>query len=240
MGRISDDWKVNPYAQTSAFWTGKTILRYGNQKTSVHALASKKRSGPHRDQTEAKNEAKAKRFISLQEFEVSKCEPMSKSVNIVRYDMSQFLTSCVESYCTLAEVDMSSLAKASTPFTDAGIPRPTLDEEEKPGRLQGIASKVLMKILFAARMARYDLLRAIQSLASRVTRWSTECDIALHRLVCYINTSKHLYLEGFVGDPFEECVSFGYLPIRILQGSTTPKAHQVARWCWSGRIPITR
>ena len=62
-----------------------------------------------------------------------------------------------------------------------------------------------MKILFAARMARFDLLRATQSLASRVTKWSIECDVALHRLVSYINCTKHHFLEGFIGDAFDEC-----------------------------------
>ena len=92
-----------------------------------------------------------------------------------------------------------------TPFTDAGIARPTLSEDEKPGKLQPVASKILMKILFAARMARFDLLRATQSLASRVTKWSIECDVALHRLVSYIHCTKHHFLEGFIGDAFDEC-----------------------------------
>ena len=62
-----------------------------------------------------------------------------------------------------------------------------------------------MKILFAARMARFDLLRATQSLASRVTKLSIECDVALHRLVSYIHCTKHHFLEGFIGDAFDEC-----------------------------------
>ena len=66
-------------------------------------------------------------------------------------------------------------------------------------------AKILMKILFAARMARFDLLRATQSLASRVTKWSIECDVALHRLVSYIHCTKHHFLEGFIGDAFDEC-----------------------------------
>ena len=130
---------------------------------------------------------------------------MAKPVNPVRYDMASFFESCVEAYCSLAKVDQSLLEKLATPFTEAGIARPTLDENEKPGRLQPIASKVLMKILFAARMARFDLLRATQSLASRVTNWSAECDIALHRLVAYINCSREQFLEGFIGDDFKDC-----------------------------------
>ena len=93
-------------------------------------------------------------------------------VNLVRYDMSSFMESCVDAYCELGKVQKSDLPVVATPFTEAGIARPTLDENEKPGRLQPIASKVLMKIqiLLAARMARPDPLRATQSLASRVTK----------------------------------------------------------------------
>ena len=119
--------------------------------------------------------------------------------------MSNFWESCVENYCNLAKVSPSSLKEVPTPFTEAGIARPTLSEDEKPGKLQPVASKILMKILFAARMARFDLLRATQSLASRVTKWSVECDVALHRLVSYINSSKDHFLEGFIGDSFDQC-----------------------------------
>ena len=54
-------------------------------------------------------------------------------------------------------------------------------------------------------MARPDLLTATQSLASRVTKLSIECDIALHRLVSYIKSTTDVFLEGFVGDSFEDC-----------------------------------
>ena len=69
------------------------------------------------------------------------------------------------------------------------------------GKLQPIAAKVLMKILYAARLARFDLLRAVCHLATYVTKWTSECDKKLHRLVCYINSSKYLRMIGWVGDP---------------------------------------
>ena len=112
--------------------------------------------------------------------------------------MSSFMESCVDAYCELAKVQKSDLPVVATPFTEAGIAPPTLGEKEKPGRLQPIASKVLMIILFAARMARPDLLRATQSLASRVTKWSVECDIALHRLVSYKESTTDVFMEGCV------------------------------------------
>ena len=62
-----------------------------------------------------------------------------------------------------------------------------------------------MKILFAARVARWDLLRATQSLASRVTKWSCDCDTGLHRLVAYINSTLHITMSGFIGDSINDC-----------------------------------
>ena len=102
---------------------------------------------------------------------------MAKPVNLVRYDMSDFLGSCVENYCSLAKVSPSSLKEVPTPFTDAGIARPTLSEDEKPGKLQPVASKILMKILFAARMARFDLLACH-------TKLSIKSDKMVHRMRC--------------------------------------------------------
>eukprot|EP00435_Cladocopium_sp_Y103_P049117 s114_g14.t1 len=169
------------------------------------ALPNKNRPGPHRDKREAKNEKKAQRFKNIESVTERKSGCMTKPVNLVRYDMSSFLESCVDAYCQLAKVEKSSLPRVQTPFTEAGIARLTLDEKETPRRLQPIASKVLMKVLFAARMARPDLLRATQSLASRVTKWPAECDIALHRLVSYVNSWTDLFLEGFVGDSLDDC-----------------------------------
>ena len=68
------------------------------------------------------------------------------------------------------------------------------------GRLQPIASRILMKILWAARLARFDLLRAVSHLATFVTKWTSECDRKLHRLIGYIHATKHLRMVGWVGD----------------------------------------
>ena len=58
---------------------------------------------------------------------------------------------------------VSSLGGLSTPCTGTKV-------EEPIGRLQPIAAKVLMKILFAARVARHV------SLAFCVTKWLTQCE----------------------------------------------------------------
>ena len=106
----------------------------------------------------------------------------------------------------LAGKDAKPLKTVSTPsFHDERIARPIANESETKGVLAPIATKVLMKIVFAARMACFDLLRAVQGLAARVTKWSTECDKALHRLVCYIHSTLDLKLRAFIGDSIHEC-----------------------------------
>ena len=57
------------------------------------------------------------------------------------------------------------------------------------GHLAGIAAKVIMKIFYASRNARFDTLRAVSYLACHITRWTLDCDKRLHRLVCYINST---------------------------------------------------
>ena len=57
-----------------------------------------------------------------------------------------------------------------------------------------------MKILYAARLCRFDLLRAACHLATFVPKWTSECDHKLYRHVCYIKSSKHLRMIGWGGD----------------------------------------
>ena len=57
-----------------------------------------------------------------------------------------------------------------------------------------------MKVLYAARYARFDLLRAVCALAQQVTKWTRECDLKLYRLMCYIQGSLHIRMTGWVGD----------------------------------------
>ena len=67
-----------------------------------------------------------------------------------------------------------------------------------------IGAKILMKVLYAARMARCDLLRTLQSLASRLTRWDESCDARLLRLMCYINSTINVRQAGWIGDTMSD------------------------------------
>ena len=192
-------------ARQKDWWTGKTYFPIVESDREEFRLAVAARKGrPMRSKADAKREAKESRFRGTETIVTDPVPSMSKPVNVMTYDMRDFLVSCVDRYCELAKVSRDSLKFAPTPFHDSKIAR-ALQEGEAGGRLQPIASKVLMKVLFAARMARWDLLRATQSLASRVTKWSRDCDTALHRLICYINSSLDTYMQGFVGDRISEC-----------------------------------
>ena len=57
-----------------------------------------------------------------------------------------------------------------------------------------------MKVLYGARVARFDLLKAVANLAKNVTTWNANCDKRLHRLICDVNSSLDLRLKGHIGD----------------------------------------
>ena len=62
-----------------------------------------------------------------------------------------------------------------------------------------------MEVLYGARAARYDLLRPVQSLAAKVSRWNEQCDQELHRLMCSVDTTKEITMNGHVGDSLWDC-----------------------------------
>ena len=61
-----------------------------------------------------------------------------------------------------------------------------------------------MKLLYAARIARFDLLRSINVLARNVTKWTKEDDAKLHHLMCYVNSTLSMKMIGWVGDELKD------------------------------------
>ena len=120
-----------------------------------------------------------------------------KSVKQIEYDMQPFLEQCVQSYLTASKKDRKTLKKAATPFLDDNVlekeqqalEAQSLDSSAKKGVLQPIAASILMKVLYAARLARFDLLKAVGNLASKITKWDRTCDRQLHRLVSSIDST---------------------------------------------------
>ena len=72
------------------------------------------------------------------------------------------------------------------------------------GALADKAASILMQVLYAARYARFDLLCAVARLAQKISKWTVECDLALHRLISYIHSTLEHRLVGYVGDALTE------------------------------------
>lgn len=73
-----------------------------------------------------------------------------------------------------------------------------------PNYLNRDAATVLMGVLYAARMARPDLLRATQALASALHSWTRDCDQQLYRLMCYVSHTLHHRQICWIGDSFND------------------------------------
>ena len=61
--------------------------------------------------------------------------------------------------------------KKEVPRTYDPNARLQLIEDDAPGRLGGIAAMMLMTLMYSTRVARFDLHKAVQILAKRITRW---------------------------------------------------------------------
>jgi hypothetical protein len=138
-----------------------------------------------------------------------------KKVRYMEYCMQDFFESCVKKYQELGGRRAQKLRNVATPFIDEAKPFEEDEDIDVKGNpigpvgsesLQPIAAKILMKVLYGARMCRYDLLRPVCALAARVTKWDVDCDRKLHRLMCYINSSLSVKMIGKVGDAMDDLV----------------------------------
>ena len=66
------------------------------------------------------------------------------------------------------------------------------------------AASILMQLLYAARIARFDLLRSINTLARNVTKWSIQDDAKLYHLMCYVNSTLGKRMIGWVGNDMKD------------------------------------
>ena len=82
-------------------------------------------------------------------------------------------------------------------------PKPELAEADR-GQLASVAASVLMKVLYAARLARFDLLRATCRLACYIAKWDKECDRRLSRLIGYIQSTLAWRQVGYIGYGFAD------------------------------------
>ena len=109
-------------------------------------------------------------------------------------------------YSTVTRVPLRVLAVRVTSRTRAaGIPA-------EPSELNTLAARVIMTVMYAARVARPDLLRAIAHLVRDLTTWSEDTDTRLHRLASYMQSPVALRMcawqaPSFVDQPWVHRVS---------------------------------
>ena len=123
---------------------------------------------------------------------------VGKPVRAIRYNMIGFSKQCIDVYLELAKVPVESLKKVTTPSIDDHMFKP--EDFEQDGYLGKDAAKIIMKMLYGARLVRFELLWPICSLARQVSKWNKACDKRLHRLVSYVYHTLDHSLESFVGD----------------------------------------
>ena len=119
------------------------------------------------------------------------------------YDMKEHTEQCVKRYLELAQVSSSKLHQRTTPCIDDH--QLQASDATTKGSLEPIASRVVLKILYTARMGRPDTLWSVNTLARKVTKWNKGCDKRLHRLIEYSETSKEWVQLCFVGDNVQDC-----------------------------------
>ena len=72
-----------------------------------------------------------------------------------------------------------------------------------------------MQIMYIARFAGQDLLRAVGALTTMITRWGEMCDRKLFRIIKYINGSLEWRQVGLIGDQPDD-LHIGLFPTPIL------------------------
>ena len=98
---------------------------------------------------------------------------------------------------------MPTDGSATVPDQRGGTPELAMKEPVR-GHLAPHAASVLMKLLYGARIARFDLLRQVNRLARNVHRWTDSDDRGLHHLMCYVHHTKHWRMVGWLGDPIDD------------------------------------
>jgi len=161
---------------------------------------TKKASGAERKETQTADTTRAPNVTKPS----LKPPATEASLKAYHYCMAGHSEQAVERYLELSGKKEASLAKVATACIDDHL----LQAEDfiTKGQLEESAAKIVLKVLYAARMGRPDIYWAVNTLARDVTKWNVACDKRLHRLICYIHHTKHYVQKCVVGDKIDDCV----------------------------------
>ena len=83
-------------------------------------------------------------------------------------------------------------------------------DQQDRGQLGPLAISILMRVLYAAREARFDLLRAVNKMSCTVAFWNSDSDLRMERLISYIKSTLHYRQYGWIGDSPEQLQPHAY------------------------------
>ena len=156
------------------------------------------------------------------------------------YDMKDHTRQCIDRYLELANVHESKLSKRSTPCIDDH--QLTAEDANTKGTLEPIASRVVLKILYTARLGRPDTLWSVNTLARKVTKWTKGCDKRLHRLIEYLKSTNEWVQLCYVGDHPKDCWLALYVDASFAGDLEDSKSTNGAYLCIVGPrtfVPVT-
>ena len=116
------------------------------------------------------------------------------------FDMADYAQQTVDLYKSITGI--TKLKHAATPFPPEGSI--TIEDDETKGELAPNACKILMKALWLGRLARPDIIKPINDLATKVQSWSRGDDKKVLRLIQYIASTPHYRLVGTIQDKPED------------------------------------
>ena len=117
-------------------------------------------------------------------------------ITTLTVEMEDFMKDAAAIYAT--EIGAKKLAEARTPYLPENIWDFAPKGGEPAGEQSATCSSHLMKLLFAARLSRPDIMVAITRLASKVSSWNTSHDRALKRLMQYASSKPDLRLHSML------------------------------------------
>ena len=114
-------------------------------------------------------------------------------------ETADFAKQCVQLYESVAD---RTVKPQCTPHLDVST-LPVADDDSR-GQLSDSAARILMKVLWLARLSRPDLLVAVTTLASHVCCWSVNDDRRVARMIGYIARSADYSIIMSIHDPPSE------------------------------------
>ena len=120
---------------------------------------------------------------------------LHKGMKALSFETEDFARQCIDLYEALSG---KAVKQYQTPHVDPGSL--IVSDDASRGELSASAARMVMKLLWLARLSRPEILVAVTLLAAKVTTWSINEDRMVARLVGYVSYSAHYSSMWFIAD----------------------------------------